>query len=148
MSVCFMDSSALVKRYRFEAGSERVTALIEDSERVIVARLAHVEVSAAIVRRGRVVAAPRRQLESVLEMVDREMLDLFDVVEIDDSIMANATALARRHGLRAADAIQLACAQVARDNARQQEFVLVGSDLELNAAGSAEGISILDPTKD
>jgi predicted nucleic acid-binding protein len=51
MAVYFLDSSALLKRYRDEAGSQRVSQLIETGERLVIARLAHVEVSAAIVRR-------------------------------------------------------------------------------------------------
>jgi predicted nucleic acid-binding protein len=48
----FFDSSALVKRYRREAGSDRVNELLDSADRIIVARLTQLEVSAALVRRG------------------------------------------------------------------------------------------------
>lgn len=147
MPVYFVDSSALVKRYRHEAGSERVNQLLDPAERLIMARLTQVEVSAAIVRRGRVTGVSTHDLAAVLATFDRDLRDSFDVVELDAPVIERATALAPRHGLRAADAVQLACALLARADAPQQEFTLVGNDLELNAAAVAEGLSVLDPTQ-
>jgi uncharacterized protein len=147
MAVYFLDSSALVKRYRQEAGSEQVHKLIDDAERTVISRLAHVEVTAAIVRRGRAAATPAQELESLLARLDRTVNKAFDIVDLDTPIMERATLLARRRGLRGADAIQLACALLARNDATQQEFALVGSDQELNAAAVAEGLTVIDPTQ-
>jgi predicted nucleic acid-binding protein len=53
MAQHFLDSSALLKRYRREAGSTWMLELSTASKRLVVARLAHLEVTAAVVRRGR-----------------------------------------------------------------------------------------------
>ena len=52
------------------------------AERLIVARLAQVEVSAALVRRGRETRIPAADLSRVLEALDRDTRESFDVVEL------------------------------------------------------------------
>ena len=143
----FLDSSSLVKRYRREQGTERVLELLDGSDPLIISRLAHVEVSSAIVRRGRASGISATDLNDLLGELDREIGSWFEVIELSAPIMTRASALTRAHGLRAADAVQLACALVARDQAPQAELTLVGSDQELNTAASAEGLSTLDPTR-
>ena len=146
MPAYFLDSSALVKAYRREAGTDRLTQLLNGPDPIIVARLAQVEVSSAIVRRGREGGISPADIQAVMAELDRELSDSFDVIELTAAIMARATALARVHGIRAADAIQLACALTAGQGAGQ-ELVLVGSDAELNGAAQTEGLRILDPTQ-
>src|SRR5882672_8372299 len=134
MPAYFLDSSALVKAYRQETGTDRVTQLLKGPDPIIVARLAQVEVSSAIVRRGREGAVAAADLQAALAELDREFSETFDVIELTEEIMARATSLARAHGIRAADAIQLACALIAGASAGEQELELVGSDGELNNA--------------
>lgn len=147
MPAYFLDSSALVKGYRREDGTERILALLSGPDRSIISRLAQAEVSAAIVRRGRSTAVSDEQLNAVLTELDREIADTFTIVELDTAIMARASELTRIHSLRAADAIQLASALEARNSDPQQQLTLVGSGIELNEVAKAEGLSILDPTR-
>jgi predicted nucleic acid-binding protein len=147
MPAYFLDSSALVKAYRREAGTDRVTQLLAGGDPIVVARLAQVEVSSAIVRRGREAGIATADIQAVLAELDRELLNSFDVVELTAAIVARATALTRTHAIRAADAIQLACALSAREAVTPEQLVLVGSDVELNGAAGAEGLAVLDPTQ-
>lgn len=144
MPVYFFDSSALVKRYRHEAGSDQVAQLLGESERVIVSRLAHVEVSAAIVRRARETQSAADEVDRVLNVLDGDLRDSLDVVEIDPQVMDHALSLTRKYALRAADAIQLACARLAVDPG--EDLVFVSSDVALNNAAAAEGFHVVDPT--
>jgi uncharacterized protein len=146
MAVYFLDSSALVKRYRQEAGSEQVLALMDNGERLVIARLAHVEVAAPIMRRGRAATISQSDLEAALSILERDVRDSFDLVELDSPVLERAVAMTRTHALRGADAIQLACALFARDDAAGVEFAVVGSDKELNEAAAAEDLTVLDPT--
>ena len=146
MTVYFFDSSALVKRYRYETGSERVSDLFDSAERLTLSRLAQAEVIAAIVRRSRAAGAPEDGLRGVVAVFSRELEELFEIVELDAPVIEKAAALALKHGLRGADAVQLACALLARNDATQQEFTFVGSDHELNVAAEAEGLAVIDPT--
>jgi hypothetical protein len=146
MPIFFLDSSALVKAYRREEGTPRVIELLGGSDPLILARLAQVEVSSALTRRGRSTGTSSVDMDAVLSAVDHEITELFQVIELSTSIMTRAVELTRVHALRAADAIQLACALLAREQAPRQEFIFVGSDQELNAAARAEQIQVLDPT--
>ena len=147
MPAYFLDSSALVKAYRREEGTQRVLDLLSGSDPLIVARLAHVEVSSAIVRRGRATGIPESDLNAVLAELDREIAESLRVIEINPLVMSRAVELTRKHGLRAADAVQLACALSAVGESPPHELTLVGSDQELNAAATAAGLSVLDPTQ-
>ena len=146
MPVYFVDSSTLVKRYRHEAGSERVTQLLNSAERLVASRLTHVEVSAAIARRARTTGIPMVELTRVFATIDRDLRDSFDVVELDALVVEQALSLTRKHGLRAADALQLSCAILAMRE-MSQDFIVLASDQELNAAAMSEGMWVVDPTQ-
>lgn len=146
MRACFFDSSALVKRYRAEEGTDAVRMLIEGSDRIVVCRLAEIEITAAIVRRARHSNAREVDVEHVLHAVDRDVQNSFDVVELDAYLAAAANALVRRYGLRAADGLQLAAALTAERIDQADLFTFVGSDRELNRAAQAEGLQVTDPT--
>jgi uncharacterized protein len=148
MPIFFLDSSALVKRYQDEEGSARVNALIENTEQLLIARLAIVEVSAALVRRARFTRLPVYELTATLSDFDRDLKQSFRIVELDDSVMIDAVVMARKHGLRGADAIQLACALLSSaDFPQSADFCLVSADDELNAAATAEGLRVENPNR-
>jgi predicted nucleic acid-binding protein len=76
----FLDSSALVKVYRQEQGTERVISLVTGSETLVIARFAIVEVSAALVRRGRQALVPSADIALVLAQLDQDAADVFQVI--------------------------------------------------------------------
>jgi predicted nucleic acid-binding protein len=142
----FLDSSALLKRYRQETGSRWMLELTAKSDQMTVARLAHVEVTAAIVRRARNLGDSAQDVASALTSLDIDMLRDFQVVEFSDALISRAIVLTKAHALRAADAIQLACALLSRaDRPSSTEFYLVSADEELNAAALDEGLRVENP---
>jgi hypothetical protein len=145
MATFFIDSSALVKRYQNEEGSSRVAELAENAEQLLITRLTIVEVSAALVRRARATRLSLKELTATLADLDQDVAESFKIVELEESVMASAVDLAKKHGLRGADAIQLACALLARNEAGDSEFALLSSDEELNAASAAEGLQVQNP---
>lgn len=80
----FVDSSALVKRYRNEPGSQRVSSLIDGAEHLTIARLTKVEVSAALVCRVRRARVPAERVKATLAAFDEEILRSFDIVELGE----------------------------------------------------------------
>ncbi|MGD0769834.1 MAG: type II toxin-antitoxin system VapC family toxin [Tepidisphaeraceae bacterium] len=142
MPAFFVDSSALVKRYRNEEGSRRVSELLEGAERLLMARLTVVEVSSALVRRARASRTPAEELRNAINAVDVDLQKSFDLIELDKPVMEHAVAMARKHALRGADAIQLACMLLAQSETPDVPLVLLSSDDELNAAASAEGLQV------
>ena len=67
---------------------------------------------------------------------------------LTEEIIEEAASLAKKHSLRAYDAVQLAAAL---DTSRvisqieSTQLTLVSADLELNAAAAAEGLATEDP---
>lgn len=141
----FLDSSALVKGYRQEVGTSRVNQLLGGPDPLIISQLAHLEVSSALVRRARESRISDQELQQSLHELDREVARSLETIRLDDALIASAIQLTRNHALRAADAIQLACALVARIFRPQHELIFVSADLELNAAAVAEGLRIENP---
>lgn len=154
MTYYFLDTSALVKRYvANEVGHSWVTSLFSPSagHTVFIAEIALVETVAAFCRMAR--SAPPR-----VSAVDRDMLitlfrdrdarhDYF-IVPVGRYIFTTAANLCRVHPLRAYDAIQLACALQARDDARVAGVaapIFVTADNDLLAAALAEGLTTGNP---
>ncbi len=146
MSICFIDSSALVKRYRHEVGSNRLSALMKATDQMLIARLTIVEVSSALVRRAQESKTSGDDFGIALDIFDAEVDDSFDVVELERQVIDGAVHMARKHALRGADAIQLACALLSRaELPGPPDFYLVSADDELNAAAAAEGLRVENP---
>ncbi len=142
----FLDSSALVKRYRQEVGSRWILELAAPPAQLIVARLAHLEVASAIVRRGRESPEAARQVGRVLATLDSDFANIFQIVELTELVISRALDLVRTHGLRAADAIQLASALFLDPGpAVPVDLWLVSADNDLNAAATAEGLLVENP---
>ena len=96
----FLDSSALVKAYRREQGTQRVVDLLNGHDPLVISQLAQVEVSSAIVRRARATAIADADIVVVLAQLDRDIADLF-VIAMTDAIITqgairNSAPLRRR----------------------------------------------------
>jgi len=151
MPAYFLDSSALVKRYVEEPGSDRIDALIDSQgdDGVVVSRLATVEVTAALVRRTRRGDLSDQDLDAALAYLEADTERRFRVIELGGASLMRAVDLVRKHGLRAADGIQLACALIARgEHASQRDLTLVSSDAELNAAAERENLIVIDAARE
>jgi hypothetical protein len=145
MPIYYADSSALLKRYRNESGSTRVMDILEDSERTFISRLTAVEVSAALTRRARTTQLSLAELRTALSLLDADLAGSFEIIELDRPVMTQAVAVARKHGLRGADAIQLASTLFVQREILATEIMLLSSDDELNAAAVAEGLRVENP---
>ena len=151
MAAYFLESSALVKKYIRERGSDLVAGLIagETGEGVYISRLATVEVTSALARLARGGSLSETELAAALATFRRDVESVFWVVPVTPSLLDRAAALAELHALRAYDAVQLAA--VLRVNAQRQareasEVTFVSSDKELNEAAMSEGVQVLDPS--
>ena len=144
----FLDSSALFKRYLEEDGTERVLEIMRQNNELIVSRLTMVEVFSAGARLARAGDISQELLSDLFSAVENDFREEFTVVELGGAAMVRSMDLVRAHGLRAADAIQLACAvMVAGESSTSSEFTFVCSDNELNSAAEKEGMTVLDPQR-
>jgi predicted nucleic acid-binding protein len=150
MADYFFDTSALVKRHVTEAGSPWVKSLVraKAGHTLYIARITAVEVTSAITRRQHVGDLSPPRAGAILGHFRRHLTQRYRVVELTPELFATAMLAARKHRLRAYDAVQLA---VAIDVHRLQEaaglgpVTLVSSDRDLNTAAAAEGLTVDDP---
>jgi hypothetical protein len=93
MPTFFLDSSALVKRYVDEIGTDRVLALVTQPGRLVVSRLAFVEVTAAVSRRRRAGGISSEQCEEILAVLDQDFEDRFEAVDLTSAVITEAVGL-------------------------------------------------------
>jgi predicted nucleic acid-binding protein len=96
----YLDSSALVKRYVDEEGSETVLEVMDHADVCSICRVGFVETVRAVARRG--------QPEDV-ERLEGDWTGV-DVIEVDKALTEHAAKLALELGLRSLDALHLAAA--------------------------------------
>jgi uncharacterized protein len=149
MPVCFFDSSALVKCYVAEAGSAWTRSILDDENNVVyVAGLSRVETISALTRRFRRGHISQEEFDVSCEQFGLDLISQFEIVGLPDQMIDEASTLAKKHGLRAYDAVQLAAAL---DTNRivsaigVDQLRLISADLELNAAAAAENLNVDDP---
>lgn len=140
----FADSSAVVKLYADEPGSDEIRAL----EVLVVSCLARVEVPAALWRKARLReldADDARILTDEFEAdyfgTDEEVPS-FAVVGLPTELLDRAADLAATQGLRAYDAVQLASALAARE-ADPACVELASFDADLREAAARTGLSLI-----
>jgi uncharacterized protein len=146
----FCDSSAIVKRYVNETGSNFVDNLadLKSGNVILLARITRVEVVAAIARRlknGSVTAADAQNATAAFQ---HDLTNNYFTVEITPVLLSVAMILATKHALRGYDAVQLAAALEANDERIANglaPLTLVSADKELNTAAQAEGLNIENP---
>src|SRR6202795_272321 len=142
-----METSALVKLYVRESGTERVLALANRTteNRLAILALTQVEFRSAVRRRERNGELPPLVATQLLEAFKRHVEQRFVSQVINDFVLDIASALVDRHALRAYDAAQLAGYLALRSSAGTDVPVFVCSDHALLEAALLEGIPILDP---
>jgi len=146
MTAFFMDTSAIVKRYVAEIGSNWVTSLTapETDNIIMISRLTTVEVCSVLARLQRSNKLPSsdgtRLRADFLSHVDTQYL----TITVDDEALGKARDLVPKYPLRTLDAIQLACALEAV-TALGETLTFLCSDNDLLNAATGEGFTTDNP---
>ena len=148
MALYYLETSALVKLYIQEPGTERLLRLVAraNNHRFSVLSLTKVEFHSAIRRREREgdIDAPRARL--LLRRFDQHLETKFIRQILNDALLDVASTLIDRHTLRAYDAVQLAGCVALRASSISDQPIFVCSDRRLLDAAHAEGLSCFDPS--
>jgi predicted nucleic acid-binding protein len=107
--IVYLDASALVKVYAREVGSPETIVLITNAQAIGTARVTRAEVSAALSKAIRTKALARDEAARALKLFRNQWPDLLHV-DISETLVASADALAWEHSLRGYDAVHLAAA--------------------------------------
>jgi len=150
VAVYFLDSSAVVKRYVSETGTAWILSLTDPvvGNHIHIARITGVEVVSAITRRMHSGSLSTADAATALSDFRYDFSRAYRIVDISASLIVHAMQLAEIHALRGYDAVQLAAALEVnsyRLTLGIPIFTLVSADTALNAAATAEGLTVDDP---
>ena len=146
----FCDSSAIVKRYVNETGSNFVDNLVavNSGNIILLARITRVEVASAIARRLKTGSLTTADAQNALAAFQHDLTNNYFTVEITPVLLSIAMNLATKHALRGYDAVQLAATLEANDERIASGLLpltLVSADTDLNTAAQAEGLNVENP---
>ncbi len=145
MAAYFLDSSTVVKRYAQEIGTPWVQALAAPAagHLLVVVRITLAETVAAVTRKERGGYITPQAAATALADFQLDFARQYAIVEVSAALVAQAASLARKHGLRGYDAVQVAAAL--ETHARIPSLTMLSADADVNAAAQAEGLAVDDP---
>jgi predicted nucleic acid-binding protein len=139
--ILYMDTSALIKRYIEENGSENVVAWMREADMIGTSLITRVEMAGTITHAMRGSCLP---VQDGAEALDEFRSDWhgFQHINIDDTLVARADSLASMYGLRGYDAVQLACA-LTWQGLLEVSVRFASYDKELHEAAQMSGMEVL-----
>jgi predicted nucleic acid-binding protein len=152
MAMFYLDTSALVKRYKTEEGSETVDYLYDNlpsRHSLSISFLTVLEFVSAIRRLLKEGNISDEEFRDVLSTFSQEV-EPFLIRSIDDKIVADALTYVTKHGLKSADSIQLATVMELRVIMEGviESVIFVCDDEELAKAGREENLEVINPRKE
>lgn len=145
MALLYLDTSALVKLYVWEPGSQRMIQLASEAgHQLAICAVAQVEFQSAVRRRQRAGDLAADLLDHAVERFETHLKSRFLRQAVSDRVIDLAADLTARHPLRAYDAVQLAACLTLKAGS-QEAPVFVCSDGGLLGAAESEYLATLNP---
>lgn len=147
----FFDSSALLKRYLKEQGSQRVLNLTDPEQTglILISGLTPIEMIATLRRQGRQGGTiTSEESDRAVRSFQHDLEQYFIVIDLTPQILKRAVEVANTHALRGSDSIQLAAVLDVRDRMEGRGLPppsVISSDRELNIAATQEGLVVENP---
>lgn len=135
--IVYFDTSALIPLIIDEPSSSSCERLWNEATRVVSVRLLYAETRAALARAHRLGRLTRTGLASAVELLEGLVAEI-DSIEITDSLVRQAGALAEERELRGYDAVHLAAAQAVAD----ADTIFASGDQHLIAAATGLGLAV------
>ena len=150
MPLYFLDSSAIVKRYISETGTNWILSLHKPSAQnvIYVAQITGVEVVSAISRRLRGNRMTQKAADKAIFRFKIDFANKFRIIRLNDQIIAEAMRFSETHFLRGYDSVQLAIAVELEKRFASQKLnsiTFVSADNNLNSAAITEGLAVDNP---
>ena len=148
MPVYYLDTSAILTRYRNELGTETIDRLFDSPQagsQFYTSFLTTLELTSSVLRLVKGGQLGQNVAANMLARFRQDSHESIRVLPLSDAIVNGAVAVVEQHQLRSADAIHLATASSIFTLALESETVLVSSDRELLEAAANSSMGVLDP---
>lgn len=153
----YLDSSALVKHYIQEAGTEELNARLDAQKSefpsIFTSVLTYAEIHAVLARKMKEKALAPREFARARRKFDSDWLYGLSPIELGVGVLGFVKDLVKTYPLKGSDAIHLASALWIRDTARlsgrwgrpARTLVLATSDRQLSNAALQSEIEVFNP---
>lgn len=138
----YLDSSALVKRYVKEKGSEKVN-LVSSSDTVVTSKITYAEILSGLSRKRREKCIGEKDFQTAIERFEIDW-EILIIIELQDELLPIIKNLLLSYTLKGADAIHLASCLWFKKNIKE-DVTFVASDKPLINIAIEEGIKTLIP---
>jgi predicted nucleic acid-binding protein len=139
LPIYYLETSALMKKYRTEKRIELIEELFEgkiESEVFITSYLTMVEITSVTARLLRARTLTRDAYQVILGNLAQDLRTQIQMHSISDSVLEEAVGLTIEYALRAPDAIHLAAALSSSSAVPDEDFYFVASDVRLKKLAS------------
>jgi len=130
METYFFDTSALVKRYHEEQGTERVDEILDDEEtEILISSLTVIESVSAFRRKHNRGDVTESEMQQLLSVFFREALDEFVIIPLEESLLTFSFDLVLEDDLRTLDSLQLSAGLSITEEMSDIQFATADTDL-------------------
>lgn len=141
----FLDTSALVKIYHREAGTDTVLSLYCGNAELVISELSQVEFMSSVYRKYRERELTRAALHAVARKFEEDTRQRYTLLQFSSAVIEEANSLlfqfAEQHALKTQDSLQLAfCKTYCETGA-----LFVCADTKLTELAAIEGLKTLVP---
>ncbi|MGB7891842.1 MAG: type II toxin-antitoxin system VapC family toxin [Microcoleus sp.] len=147
----FQDTSALVKRYVPEIGSDWILSITDPAtdNHLAISQITWVEVHSAFARRLRDRSLSAERFDLIVQKVREDFENEYLVIDVDQTLIETATELVMQHPLRAYDSVQLASALRFQSTTLlsqpETQLIFVSADNRLLDIALSVGLAIDNP---
>ena len=138
--ILYLDTSALVKKYFKESGSNDLISKWKEAESIVTSSVAYAETMAAFYRKKREVNINENLFETIMHSFHSDWRS-FIHTEVNDELNPIIDKMVALYPLRGFDAIHLASALIIEETI-QKNFLFVCFDQRLSIAAQSEGLKI------
>lgn len=144
--IYYFDTSALLKRYLLEEGTNEVLSLFRKNEVIpVTSLLTQVEGFHGICRKWNEAKASIKLRQQVLRQFQRDM-QTFQIVTVDSALIKISKKLVQNHLLRSLDAIHIASALVFKKRGNEKIHFVSCDNLQ-NKVAQQQGLLTLNPVQ-
>jgi hypothetical protein len=151
MSSFYFDSSALVKKYALESGSDHIIEFFNSNPLVVTSEITKIEIASAISRKTRELSLSKKEKELILGAFFNDCKDII-FLPVKESMINLAIKLLNSHPLKAYESLHLASAliyqQLIVPVEEESLLLFVSSDKNLLSTTTKEGLQVKNPVED